>query len=162
MGELKGPLPPEDDSLRIVSEQIGSLAGVKIMYSSVNLSTPEGKDAVARIITGEPRLLWDEAPVTIQVSDAVSMQAEEIDLDTGEVVSRWKLLLVSAAGEVWMTSSPVAASYMSRLASVYGKLPWKPERSVEFKRVKTRGKKECLICTVPTSTKPASPTPRTS
>lgn len=130
---------------------LGSDDACRTLYASFDTSTEEGSDNLARCLTDERKLIWYEAPCTVNAVHVVTYESVEVNEETGEVGPHIRFLIIDDQGVIWSTGSRVAFNYLLRIVSAKGTFPWLKPRQLVFKKTITQNKKECLICTLPIS-----------
>lgn len=143
-----------------VSGTLGGVRDCKVLFSSIPIEGEEGKDNLALILTDERVIIWREAPLEMTAVHAVTYEATDVDEETGEIVTKQRLILIDPDGKMYVSSSSVCFNYILRLTAVYGPFPWLNGRRLVFKKAKTGTGKECLTCTIrPTSAVPTTSSP---
>jgi Phage Single-stranded DNA-binding protein len=121
-------------------------AGAQAVRTSIQISTPRGRALVSRCMETADLGIRNAAGQTWEIVD---YYAHVVDLeieDTGEVVTKIRLVMVCTDGKTISTVSEPCIKAFAFLASCYGQGPWNPPILIRVKE--NKGKRGHTYCTL--------------
>ena len=118
------------------------------MWTSLDLALPVGKARLLAAMEQVDEELWETHGTSRPVQDVVVWVQEEVDQQTGELVTRRRTVLVSPDGSTAGTSSMYAFRALKRIVILYGRPPWVPALVIRPVRKHSRNQRDYLTLDV--------------
>lgn len=118
----------------------------KTMYTSMDLSTLDGKRKLYNSLENADILLNDIVGTTIRVKDVYIEENPVLNDETGEVVSKYRTILFDEDGKTYATGAYGIYNSLVKIFTIFG-LPNEWDEPIEFevKKITTKDRKTKLV-----------------